>query len=120
MRIGITYDLKADIPSSSGLSDDLQEEFDSPVTIETLACVLRDLGHEVVLLGNGREVLKKLLSSPPDVGFNIAEGQGISSSRETRVSEILEMLNIQHTSSDPSTLSARLAYNCYQRITHAA
>ncbi|MFL5246005.1 MAG: ATP-grasp domain-containing protein [Gemmataceae bacterium] len=120
MRIGITYDLKANIPPSSGLPDDFQEEFDSPVTIEALACVLRDLGHEVILLGNGRELLKKLLSSPPDFVFNIAEGQGISRSREARVPAILEMLNIPHTGSDPLTLAVTLDKSCAKRLAQAA
>ena len=54
MRIGITYDLKGEVSLCPDAPDDLQEEFDSPVTIEAIARVLRDLGHEVRKLGNGR------------------------------------------------------------------
>src|SRR5216683_3621520 len=116
MRIGITYDLKVDHPHSSHLPDDFQEEFDSPVTIEGIAQVLRGLGHEVALLGNGRDLLSKLLSGPPDFVFNIAEGQGISRSREARVPAVLEMLGIPFTGSDPLTLAATLDKDCAKRL----
>ena len=43
MRIGITYDLKAEVPPGTDLPDDFQEEFDSPVTVEAIAAVLRGL-----------------------------------------------------------------------------
>src|SRR5690348_5768268 len=66
MRIGITYDLKAEGPSPQGAPDDFQEEFDSPVTVEAIAAVLRGLGHEVVKLGDGREMLQRLLADQPD------------------------------------------------------
>lgn len=108
MKIGITYDLKADLPASANLPDDFQEEFDSPVTIEAIAAVLRGLRHEVQLLGDGRELLERLLHDPPDFVFNIAEGQGIGRSREARVPAVLEMLGIPYTGSDPLTLAATL------------
>src|SRR5712664_1523191 len=98
MRIGITYDLKTDIPSAvesiDRFPDDWQEEFDSPATIEAIAGVLTDLGHEVSMLGDGRELLERLLADPPDFVFNMAEGQGISRSREARVPAVLDMLGI--------------------------
>jgi D-alanine-D-alanine ligase len=120
MRIGITYDLKVDQPLSANQPDDYQEEFDSPVTIEAIAAALRGLGHEVTFLGNGRGVLSKLLSSPPDIVFNIAEGQGISRSREARVPAVLEMLEIPYTGSDPLTLAATLDKSCAKRLAQAA
>ncbi len=57
MRIGITFDLKSDAPLKPGQPDDLEEEFDSPVTVEAIAAVLRGLGHRVELLGYGRPLL---------------------------------------------------------------
>ncbi len=78
MRIGITYDLKAaDEEGDSRLPDDFQEEFDSPATIEAIADVLRGLGHVVEKLGDGRELLERLLADPPEFVFNFAEGQGV-------------------------------------------
>src|SRR6516164_8014289 len=100
MRIGITYDLKVDGPVGKDLPDDFQEEYDSPATVEAVASVLRDLGHTVEKLGDGRELLERLLADPPDLVFNLAEGQGISRSREARVPAVLEMLGIPYSGSD--------------------
>src|SRR5207248_3983600 len=96
--------------------DDFQEEYDSPATIEAIAAVLRGLGHEVVLLGDGREFLEQVLAAPPDFVFNIAEGQGISRSREARVPAVLEMLGIPYTGSDPLTLAVTLDKDCAKRL----
>src|SRR5438270_6298034 len=119
MRIGITYDLKAKEPAQLGLPDDFQEEFDSPVTIEAIASVLRELGHEVTKLGNGRGLLKQLLANPPELVFNFAEGQGIGRSREARVPAVLEMLDIPYTGSDPLTLAVTLDKDCAKQLVSA-
>jgi D-alanine-D-alanine ligase len=123
MRIGITYDLKAEEgaqPLQSGeIPDDFQEEFDSPATIEAIAEVLRGLGHEVEKLGDGRELLKRLLASPPEFVFNIAEGHGVSRSREARVPAVLEMLDIPYSGSDPLTLAATLDKDCAKKLVAA-
>jgi len=120
MRIGITFDLKADLPAGPDLPDDHQEEFDSPVTLDAVADVLRGLGHEVELLGDGRELLEKLLKSPPELVFNIAEGRGISRSREARVPAVLEMLGVPYTGSDPLTLAVTLDKECAKRLVSSA
>src|SRR6266403_3151828 len=116
MRIGITYDLKGEVPLSPDAPDDLQEEFDSPVTIEAIARVLRDLGHDVRKLGDGRGLLEQLLADPPDFVFNFAEGQGTGRSREARVPAVLEMLGISYTGSDPLTLAVTLDKECAKRL----
>jgi D-alanine-D-alanine ligase len=116
MKIGITYDLKADLPASANVPDDFQEEFDSPVTIDAIAAALQGLGHEVERLGDGRELLERLLCQPPDFVFNIAEGQGIGRCREARVPAVLEMLAIPYTGSDPLTLAATLDKDCAKRL----
>src|SRR5947199_2775778 len=121
MRIGITFDLKGDLPADDpSLPDDFEEEFDSPATIEAIASVLRDLGHDVMLLGDGRPMLQRLLEDPPDFVFNVAEGQGVSRSREARVPAVLEMLGIPHTGSDPLTLAATLDKDCAKRLVESA
>ena len=123
MRIGITYDLKVDRVGEEPdgpFPDDLQEEFDSPETIESIATALRDLGHEVEMLGDGRELLERLLADPPDFVFNLAEGQGVSRSREARVPAVLDMLGIPYTGSDPLTLAVTLDKDCAKRLVQAA
>src|SRR5260370_16246187 len=122
MRIGITYDLKVDRVGEEPdgpFPDDLQEEFDSPETIESIAMALRDLGHEVEMLGDGRELLERLLDDPPDFVFNLAEGRGISRSREARVPAVLDMLGIPYTGSDPLTLAVTLDKDCAKRLVQA-
>jgi D-alanine-D-alanine ligase len=120
MKIGITYDLKADLSASNDLPDDFQEEFDSPVTIEAIAAALRGLGHEVELLGDGRELLERLLRQPPDFVFNIAEGNGVGRCREARVPAVLEMLGIPYSGSDPLTLAVTLDKDCAKRLVQSA
>ena len=88
--------------------DDRFEEFDKPETVEALAAVLRGAGHDVVLLGDGREFLAQVLNDPPDFVWNVAEGEGIGRCRESRVPAVLEMLGIPYSGSDPFTLAAAL------------
>src|SRR2546421_10618612 len=116
MKIGITFDLKADLPANAALPDDWQEEFDSPDTVAAIAAALRGLGHEVVELGDGPGLLHRLLADPPDFVFNIAEGQGVGRSREARVPAVLEMLGIPFTGSDPLTLAVTLDKDCAKQL----
>ncbi|MGE3806938.1 MAG: ATP-grasp domain-containing protein [Gemmataceae bacterium] len=122
MRIGITYDLKEPSPTSpavapsAGLPDDFYEEFDSIDTIDAIARVLTDLGHDVEKLGDGRELIQRLLSDPPELVFNFAEGQGVGRTREARVPALLEMLNIPYTGSDPLTFAVTLDKDCAKRL----
>jgi D-alanine-D-alanine ligase len=124
MKIGITFDLKTERAAEEakrlGLPDDFQEEYDSPHTIEAIAAALRTLGHDVVLLGDGRELLERLLADPPRFVFNFAEGHGISRSREARVPAVLEMLGIPYTGSDPLTMAVTLDKDCAKKLVAAA
>ena len=72
------------------------------------------------MLGDGRPMLERLLDDPPDFVFNVAEGQGVSRSREARVPAVLEMLGIPHTGSDPLTLAATLDKDCAKRLVESA
>src|SRR5262249_47972239 len=112
--------LKTDAADRADLPDDHQEEYDSPVTIEAIAGVLRNLGHQVELLGDGRPLLERLLADPPDFIFNIAEGQGIGRDREARVPAVLEMLGIPYSGSAPLTLAATLDKDCARRLVASA
>jgi D-alanine-D-alanine ligase len=114
MKIGITYDLKLD--ARAGAPDDADEEFDSPHTIDAIARVLSGLGHEVVLLGDGREFVEKVLTQRPEFVFNFAEGHGSSRSREARVPAVLELLGIPYTGSDPFTMAVTLDKPCAKTL----
>jgi D-alanine-D-alanine ligase len=116
LRIGITFDVKVEGPSVAELPDDHQEEFDSPATIEAIVAVLRELGHEVEKLGDGRDMLRSIMNRPPDFVFNFAEGEGIARSREARVPAVLEMLGVPYTGSDPLTLAVTLDKDCAKRL----
>jgi D-alanine-D-alanine ligase len=48
--------------------------------------------------------------------LNIAEGLGVSRTRESRVPAVLEMLGIPYTGSDPLTLAATLDKECAKRL----
>src|SRR5207253_6222828 len=85
-----------------------------------IAAVLRGLGHEVEKLGDGPDLLRRLLEAPPDFVFNFAEGQGVGRSREARVPAVLEMLDIPYTGSDPLTLAATLDKDCAKRLLHGS
>ncbi|MBO0701090.1 MAG: D-alanine--D-alanine ligase, partial [Zavarzinella sp.] len=105
MRIGIAYTLKPSDPLPPGTPDDFHEEFDSPATIKAIADGIRQMGHEPVELGDGPDLLRRLLADPPDLVFNLAEGTGVSRNREARVPAVCEMLGIPHTGSDVLTLA---------------
>jgi D-alanine-D-alanine ligase len=116
MRIGIACTLKPDGPLPAGAPDDLHEEFDSPRTVEAIAEVFQSLGHEVDLLGDGRDFLINVLDDPPDLVFNFAEGAGVSRSRESRVPAVCEMLGIPYSGSDPLALGVALDKDMTRRL----
>jgi D-alanine-D-alanine ligase len=116
MRIGIACTLKPSGPLPAGAPDDLNEEFDSPVTIHAIADVFRSLGHTVEELGDGRQFIETVLKNPPDLVFNFAEGAGVSRSRESRVPAVCEMLGIPCSGSDPLALAVALDKDMTRRV----
>ena len=113
MHIGIAFDLKPDIPTAADLPDDWAEEFDSPVTVQgDRGPLCGPKGTRSTELGDGRELLEKLLTSPPDLVFNIAEGIGVGRSREARVPAVCEMLGVPYTGSDPLHLGGGTRQGC--------
>jgi D-alanine-D-alanine ligase len=120
MRIGITCNVQSRLSVAANTPDDLEEEFDKPETVEAIAVVLRDLGHDVTVLGDGRQLLRRLLDDAPEFVFNFAEGTGVSRSREARVPAVLEMLGIPFSGSDPLTLATTLDKDCCKRVVESA
>jgi len=105
MNIGLAYDLKEAIVSTSSSPEDALEEYDSPETAEALSTVIESLGHSVIRLGGGRKFIDNILQSDVDFVFNICEGLGNYRSREAQVPSILEMLGIPYSGSDPQCLA---------------
>jgi len=105
MRVGLAFDLKDDFTTLPGSPEDICEEYDSIHTVRLIETSLKSLGHEVVLLGGGRDLLTALLTGDKvDIVFNIAEGRGNHPGREAQVPGILEMLDIPYTGSAPTCL----------------
>jgi D-alanine-D-alanine ligase len=104
MRIGLSYDLKEAVTQQVA-GDDTFEEYDSPQTVALIAGSLEAAGHDVTMLGGGRDFLGKVLSDKVDLVFNIAEGRGTHRSREAQVPSVLEMLDIPYSGSDPQCLA---------------
>lgn len=109
MRIGLSFDLKETVSAADGAPDDALEEYDSFETVSLIASSLESLGHEVTLLGGGRDFLLNIQNAEGlDIVFNIAEGRGNYPSREAQVPSVLEMLGIPYTGSSPLCLSVCL------------
>ena len=115
LRIGIAYSL-APTGSIAGVPDDAFEEFDRPETIDALAEALRGLGYDPRPLGDGRALVESILADPPDLVFNIAEGQGTGRNRESRVPAFVELVGVPYTGSDPLTLAATLDKQVAKRL----
>jgi D-alanine-D-alanine ligase len=100
MRIGLTYDLRADY-LAAGYGDEETAEFDSPITINALDQAVRALGHTTDRIGNARQLIARLARGDRwDLVVNIAEGlYGLG--REAQVPAILDVYQIPYTFSDP-------------------
>ena len=94
LRLGIAFDLRSDFVAApvagapggaAGRADpdDLLEEFDSDATIDAIAAALESHGHAPSRLGGGRAFVERLLTAPPDLVFNIAEGRGTRSRKSS-------------------------------------
>lgn len=106
MRVGLSYNVKPPhLPAH--LPEDAFEEYDSEATVGHLCDALTALGHEVARLGAGPPIIEELRKHPPDIVFNIAEGEG-GRCREAHVPALLEMLGIPYVGSDPLTLCVTL------------
>ena len=115
MRIGVTYDLRADY-LAAGMSEEDSAEFDSEVTIAAICAALEGLGHMPARIGNLKALAAKLAAGETwDAVFNICEGlQGYA--REAQVPTLLEAYGIPAVFSDPLTLALTLDKNWTKRI----
>lgn len=86
---------------------DVDSEFDSQATIETIAGSLRAAGYTVVLVEATADLPQWFLSHRVDLVFNIAEGTH-GDHRESQVPAILESLRVPFTGSSSVTLALAL------------
>ena len=119
MRIGLTYDLRADY-LAMGMSEEESAEFDAEITIESLCKALSGLGYEPVRIGHIRALTERLaVGERWDAVFNICEGvQGYA--REAQVPGLLEAYGIPAVFSDPLTLALTLDKGWTKRIVRSA
>ncbi|MCL1886146.1 MAG: D-alanine--D-alanine ligase [Dehalococcoidia bacterium] len=119
MKIGLSYDIKPQVPQTEGLPADEFEEYDSPETIDAIVAVINSAGHQAIKLGGGSDFLNCVMREKPDLVFNIAEGLGNYRSREAQVPSVLEMLGIPYSGSDPLTLSLCLEKSLTKQLVAA-
>jgi D-alanine-D-alanine ligase len=107
MRIGLTYDLRADY-LAAGYSEHETAEFERPDTIEAIVKTLTSLGHRVEKIGNVQKLTRRLAAGKRwDLVFNICEGlHGFG--REAQVPALLDAYGIPYTFSDPLVLALAL------------
>ncbi len=119
MRIGVTYDLRADY-LAQGLSEEETAEFNSEVTIEAICGALTALGHDPVRIGGIRPLTQALAAGERwEAVFNICEGlKGVA--REAQVPALLEAYDIPYVFSDPLTLAIALDKSWAKRIVRDA
>jgi len=107
MRIGVTYDLRADY-LALGMSEEETAEFDAEITIASIIAALLGLGHETVRIGNIRALSARLAAGERfDAVFNICEGFA-GYAREAQVPALLEAYGIPHVFSDALTMALTL------------
>ena len=107
MRIGLTYDLRADY-LAAGYSEEETAEFDGAATIDAIDSALREIGHQTDRIGCGRQLIDRLaVGDRWDLVFNIAEGLH-GAAREAQVPAILDLYEIPYTFSDPLVLAVCL------------
>lgn len=107
MIVGLTYDLKAAGGVPAGEPADAYAEFDAPGTVEVIADAIRAAGHDVLLLGNFRQVLASLDTLRADLVFNMAEGVG-GRNRESQIPLLLEARGIPCVGADALSLGVSL------------
>jgi len=107
LRVGLTYNVKSEYVLRPEDPPDLNAEFDHDDTVNHIEAALREAGHEVVRLGNARQLLQANGKLRVDIVFNIAEGYE-GRNRESQVPILLEMMRIPFVGADGLTLGLTL------------
>jgi len=115
MKVGLTYDLRADY-LAAGFGEEETAEFDRADTIDAIEQALQTLGHQTDRIGPVQALVRRLARGDRwDLVFNIAEGlEGVS--REAQVPAVLEAYQIAYTFSDPLLLALTLDKAMTKRV----
>jgi D-alanine-D-alanine ligase len=115
MRIGLTYDLRAEY-LAMGYGEEETAEFDRGETIDEIEKAIRELGYETDRIGHVRRLVERLAGGDRwDLVFNIAEGlRGIG--REAQVPAILDAFGIPYTFSNPLVMTLTLHKGMAKRV----
>lgn len=99
MRIGFTYDLRADY-LREGYTAEECAEFDDVETIDAIEAALVSLGHAVDRIGGVKNLAARLVAGDRwDLVFNYAEGL-FGLAREAQVPSLLDAFQVPYTFSD--------------------
>ncbi len=119
MRVGFVYDAKEDY-EALGVGAEETAEFDSAATIGGIEAALRRAGCEVVRVGRGQELARRLATGERfDLVFSIAEGLK-GRSREAQVPALCELFDQPYAFSDPLTMAATLDKAVAKRLVRDA
>ncbi len=119
MRIGLTYDLRAEY-LALGYGEEETAEFDQQGTIDALAGAIESLGHTIDRIGSARSLIERLAKGDRwELVFNIAEGL-YGYGREAQVPAILDVYGIAYTFADPLAASVCLHKGWSKMIVRAA
>lgn len=115
MKVGLTYDLRAEY-LAAGYGEEETAEFDRPDTIDALEGALKELGYQTDRIGHVRQLVTRLAAGDRwDIVFNIAEGlRGVA--REAQVPALLEAYDIPCTFSDPLVTALTLHKALTKRV----
>ncbi len=115
MKIGLTYDLRAEY-LAQGYSEEETAEFDRGETIHAIDAALRSLGYQTDRIGNARQLMARLLAGDRwDLVFNIAEGlRGYG--REAQVPAILDVFGVPYTFAEPLNAALTLHKGLTKRV----
>ena len=107
-RVGLTYNVKSEYVFKPGDPPDANAEFDHDDTIGVIEDAIRAGGHQVVRIGNARQLLERPERlKQVDIIFNIAEGYE-GRNRESQVPILLEMWRVPFVGGDGLTLGLTL------------
>ncbi|KKQ23131.1 MAG: D-alanine-D-alanine ligase [Candidatus Roizmanbacteria bacterium GW2011_GWC2_37_13] len=102
--IAFLYNVRHHYPEANDYKNQLQGDFDDPITIRWQIKHLKNLGFNVIPIEANEEAYLKLyrLKKKINLVFNIAEGLH-GKDRELQIPAMLEMLQIPYTGSSPLT-----------------